>query len=98
MIVMQHWAWLGVDNISGPWYAFWSGIGADIPILFAGLGLVVNAYVLLRRHNCAVHGCWRICHHVVAGHAVCRRHYPIAAPSVEDIAALHLTERQVNGR
>lgn len=91
MIWMQHWAWLGIDNVSGAWYGFWSGIGSDITELFAALGLFGNFYVLLRRHNCEVHGCFRIVRHQVetTGHLVCRRHHPEGAPTAEHIRALH---------
>ena len=62
---------LGLDNASGAWYLWWSGVGADLGIL----GAVVGAY---RRVNCEVHGCWRLGRHATAaGHRVCRRHHPL---------------------
>jgi hypothetical protein len=88
---MQHWYWLGVDNLSGAWYGFWSGIGSDIPIFAAALGLLANFYVLMRHHNCEVHRCWRIVRHQVetTGHRVCRKHHPEGAPTAQQIRDLH---------
>lgn len=54
------WAFLGhifgLDNLSGAWYGFWSGIAGDLSsfAIFGGL------YALMRKHNCDVHGCWRL--------------------------------------
>lgn len=71
---------LGVDDPTGPWYSFWSGFGSDLSYfgVFA---------VLYRKHNCHVHGCWRIGRHLVddTGHVVCARHHPKGAPKVEDL-------------
>ena len=66
--------WLGIDTASGPWYAFWSGFGSDLGEL-AVVGALLN---VARRHNCHVHGCWRVGRHQVEGtpHVVCRRHHP----------------------
>jgi hypothetical protein len=64
---------LGIDDVSGPWYAFWSGFGSDLGEL-AIIGGLVGVY---RRHNCEVHRCWRLGRHVTAaGHRVCRPHHP----------------------
>ena len=64
---------LGLDNLSGPWYGWWSGAGSDIAEL-AIIGGLVN---IARRHNCEVHHCWRIGRHATAGgHQVCRKHHP----------------------
>lgn len=81
---------LGVDNVSGRWYGFWSGFGGDISILAAPL-------VLLRRHNCHTRGCWRIGRHPVEGTAflVCRRHHPDDHPTQLDI--LQRAEQQRDG-
>ena len=38
---------LGIDNLSGRWYGFWSGFFGDVSILSMPL-------ILLRRHNCHV--------------------------------------------
>lgn len=73
---------LGLDNLSGPWYGFWSGIGGDLSILAAPL-------VLLRRHNCHVKGCPRLGRHPVpgTGFVVCRRHHPDEHPTAADVQA-----------
>jgi len=39
---------LGIDDLSGPWYGFWSGIGSDL----AYLGIL---WAIARRGNCHVH-------------------------------------------
>lgn len=71
---------LGLDNLGGRWYGFWSGIGGDASIL------AVPA-VLVRRHNCHVRRCWRLGRHPVAGteYVVCRKHHPDEHPRVEDV-------------
>lgn len=71
---------LGVDDVSGRWYAFWSGFGGD-------LALMATPFTLLRRHNCHVRRCLRIGRHPVAGTTwvVCRRHHPDPAVTREDI-------------
>lgn len=74
--MVTHWLLhvLGVDNVSGPWYGFWSGFGSDLGEL-AIVGGLVN---VASRHKCHVHRCWRIGRHPVAGtlHVACRRHHP----------------------
>lgn len=83
---------LGIDNESGPIYAFWSGFGSDIGEL-AILGGMVTFY---RRHTCHVNHprfCWRWGAHPVEGtpYKTCRRHHP-AVPdrvSAEHIHAAH---------
>lgn len=60
----------GLDNASGRWYLWWSGIGADLTLLAAPV-------VWLRRHNCEIHRCWRLGRHKTeTGHMVCRMHHP----------------------
>lgn len=60
---------LGLDDAGGHWYLFWSGFGADIPILFGVLAL-------LRKHNCHTRGCWRLGRHPGPDGATrCRRHH-----------------------
>jgi hypothetical protein len=80
----MHWLihLLGLDNLSGRWYGFWSGIGGDASIM------AVPA-VILRRHNCHVHGCPRLGRHPVAGteFVVCRRHHPDDHATAEDVKA-----------
>ncbi len=73
------WTWHDPDG-----YNFVSGPLADITLLG-------GAYAILRRHNCAVKGCWRIGRHPVAGtdHIVCRKHHPHDSPTAEQVLAEH---------
>jgi hypothetical protein len=79
---------IGVTNVSGRWYAFWSGFASILERL---IELAVIAFILLRHHNCAVHRCWRIGHRLVDGspYVVCRRHHPSPAPTHAHIISLH---------
>jgi len=62
----------GCDNLSGPWYGFWSGFGSDLGELLLLGGLVT----LVRHHNCHVKGCWKIGHIDPAVHApACGSHH-----------------------
>ena len=74
---------LGIDDASGPIYLFWSGPGADLSEL-AVFGAVA---AWARKHNCAVHGCWRLGRHPVQGtpHVVCRKHHPHGALRASDL-------------
>ncbi len=69
----------GIDNVSGRWYAFWSGFGGDVAILASILAAPVLLY---RKHNCGVKRCWRLAKHDYTDpesgiiHALCRRHHP----------------------
>jgi hypothetical protein len=67
---------LGLDNLSGPWYGFWSGFGSDLTE-FALLGVVIKA---LMHFNCAEKGCWRVGKHSVGGtkYRTCHVHATIA--------------------
>jgi len=65
---------LGMDNLSGAHYGFWSGAGSDISEL-AILGFV---YGMVRKHNCHSRGCWRIGRHLVDGTPWCNRHHETA--------------------
>lgn len=58
---------LGVDDEAGRWYAFWSGFGADLPMLGGVL-------LYLRHHNCHEHGCLRLGHRLSDGTVTCRHH------------------------
>ena len=55
---------LGLDDLSGPWYGFWSGFGSDLGEL-AIVGAIWNHL------NCHENGCWRIARHRTP---YCRRH------------------------
>ena len=78
----MHWILhvMGVDNVSGRWYGFWSGFGGDVAIL----GSVLAAPVLLwRKNECGVRWCWRLGRHGLADpatgvvHELCRKHHPL---------------------
>ena len=68
---------LGVDDVSGPFYAFWSGFGSDLSEI---TGLAAVAYLFWRKHNCHELRCWRIGRYPIGntGYVVCRRHHPRA--------------------
>lgn len=70
---MFHWLLhiTGIDDVSGYWYGFWSGIGSDITE-FTTLGIIWH------RLNCHVDGCYRIGLHHVMGtpYITCRKHHP----------------------
>jgi hypothetical protein len=87
--------WLGLDNVSGAPYAFWSGVGGDVAIIGA---LLSGPVVLLRRHNCHAARCWRIGRYHAAGGAyvVCARHNPGGKPDHARIIAAH--SRHAAGR
>lgn len=70
---------LGLDDVSGPWYAWWSGVGANV-------GLLGGAFVVVRKHQCHVKRCWRIGRHPAGDFHVCRKHHPgIAAPTAQEV-------------
>lgn len=85
------WHWFlhftGSDNVSGPWYGFFSGFGSDL----GEIVLLGALWSILRKHNCAVHHCWRVGRHKVPGteHICCRRHAPGGAPTHEDVIEAH---------
>lgn len=91
---------LGIDYGApyGKWvpYDFWSGFGSDISEFALAISLVGVLYALLRRHNCHVHGCWRIGRHKVDGteYVVCRRHHPTGAPTHEEVLQAHKEAQQ----
>jgi hypothetical protein len=88
-----HWLahFLGLDNLSGSFYGWWSGAGSDL----GEVTLVGAMLMMVRRHNCHVHGCWRVGRHPVAGttYVVCRRHHPDGAPTVQDVTDAHAAAR-----
>jgi hypothetical protein len=63
--------WLGMDNLSGPVYGFWSGFGSDV----SEVALIGAVFGIFRRHNCHERHCWRIGRHVVDGTPWCDRHH-----------------------
>jgi hypothetical protein len=65
---------LGTTNGSGRWYLWWSGMFGNITIFAA----IVLFY---RKHNCHIHGCWRVGRHAATDangveHIVCKHHHP----------------------
>lgn len=74
---MSFWHWLshitGGDNVSGIWYAEWSGFVGNFAI-FASF--FAAAYTLVRKHNCHQTGCWRVGRFQAGDYVVCRRHHP----------------------
>jgi hypothetical protein len=93
---VNHWLAVhtGIVDMSGPYYAFWSGFGSDI----AEFGLVGTAvtgvYQLNRKFNCHQRGCWRVGTHPAAGgqFLLCARHHPDyhgKKPTRELIEQLH---------
>jgi len=81
---------LGVDNLSGPWYGFWSGAGSDI----GELAIVGGLVTLVKHRTCHVHRCWRLGRHQILGtlYTVCRRHHPDG-----HLTASQVAESQVSG-
>jgi hypothetical protein len=77
----------GLDNLSGPFYGFWSGIGSDIGEVTV-IGAALSIYW---KHNCHVKGCWRIGRHQVEGtpHVVCQKHHPDGAPTHVEVLQQH---------
>lgn len=69
---------LGLDNVSGRAYAFWSGFGSDV----TEFGMMAGLLGLFRKHNCHQAWCPRIGHHPWADSAtgltyqLCRKHHP----------------------
>lgn len=70
----------GISSETGPWYAFWSGLGSDI----AEVAILGGVWSLYRKHTCHVDRCWRISRHPVAGtpYIVCRKHHPTVPATV----------------
>jgi hypothetical protein len=62
---------LGIDNLSGRWYGFWSGAGGDI----GQITLIAAVLGAFRKHNCHQRRCWRIGRHLVDGTPWCDRHH-----------------------
>ena len=65
---------LGVTNGGGRWYLWWSG-------MFSNLTIFAAVILFYRKHNCHIHGCWRLGKHTAVDdngleHAVCKHHHP----------------------
>lgn len=70
---------MGLDDASGNWYLWWSGIGAD-------LGMLGGAVALIRKHQCHVTKCWRLGKHQLPDTpwVVCTTHHPEEPPTAKD--------------
>lgn len=90
--VLAH--FFGLDSASGTAYLAWSGVLSDVTEL-AVVGALLG---MLRKHNCSVHGCWRIGRHKVPGtdHTCCRRHTPSGAPTHQDVIRAHQAAREAS--
>lgn len=69
---MWHWFlhYSGIDNPSGPWEAWWAGMGSDL----GELTIVGALFVGLKHHRCHVEKCWRLGHPDQDGRVHCRKH------------------------
>lgn len=81
----------GSDDTTDTEYGFFSGAGSDL----TELAIVGGLITIVRKHNCEVHGCWRLGRHLTsAGHAVCRPHHPDDHLTVTDITAAHVDAKR----
>lgn len=88
------WHWFlhitGSDDVSGPFYGFWSGFGSDL----GEIAIVGGLVTLVRKHTCEVHGCWRLGRHKTLGdHMVCRRHHPEGKITAQHVREAHLRHK-----
>ena len=80
--------WLGLDNVSGPIYAWWSGSGSVI------LPWIVQVLIIILlfwwHHQCGVDGCLRYARRTTAaGERACWVHHPVQGRTAADIHAAH---------
>jgi hypothetical protein len=86
----QHFFGFEAGGGNGSHYLFWSGSGSDLGELSIVIAIFSLLYAMLRKHNCEVHGCWRIGRHdTAAGHTVCRRHHPDGNLTAEQVVIAH---------
>ena len=80
--------WLGIDNVSGPAYAWWSGSGSVLlPPILNGFAL---ALVFWWHNQCHVTGCyWYARRKTAAGERACWKHHPRQRRTAGDIHAAH---------
>lgn len=80
--------WLGMANVAGPIYAFWSGSGSVLlPWFLNGLTL---AGLFWWHNQCHVHRCyWYARRKTAAGEPACWRHHPEPKRTVEDLHEAH---------
>ena len=84
---------LGMDNLAGGQYGFWSGFGSDL----AEFGMLGALLGVLRKHNCHRRGCPRVGRHRIEGTdwVVCRHHHPTGGEMrAEDLQQMR--DRQVH--
>ena len=93
---VNHWLAVhtGIVDMSGPYYAFWTGFGADLAEFSLVGAAFTGLYHLNRKYNCNQRGCWRIGTHSAAGDKflLCYRHHPDyqgRKPTHEMIARIH---------
>ena len=84
----------GTDDLSGPWYGFWSGFGSDLAELTLIGAVATGVYQIVRKYNCHEPRCWRVGTHPAAGgqFLLCYRHHPDfqgKRPTHEMIERLH---------
>jgi hypothetical protein len=86
----MHWLshWLGLDNVAGPIYAFFSGSGSVfLPPVLSVLGV---AAVFWWHHQCHVHHCYRYARRLTAANErACGKHHPEPKRTVHDIHRAH---------
>lgn len=67
---------LGLDDATGHWYLFWSGIGSDI----SEIALLGGLAAFWRQHKCHTRRCWRFARHPHERDGVtyrlCAKHHP----------------------
>lgn len=99
----MHWLYVhaGLSSSAGVWYLFPSGPLSYLTLL----SLIAATWAIVRKHNCEVHGCWRVGRHkTLAGHCVCRKHHPdghLTAAAVTEahaVAKAVFTEQPPDGR
>lgn len=86
------WHWwlhvLGIDNVSGRPYAWWSGSGSVILPPLITLGGI--AALWWWHHQCGVHHCyWPSRRLTAANERACWRHHPHPKRTAEDIRKAH---------
>ena len=80
--------WLGLDNVAGRIYAFWSGSGSVVIPPFLSALIILAAFWW--HHQCTVHGCyWYARRTTAAGERACWKHHPHKKRTAGDIRAAH---------
>lgn len=79
---------LGLTNVSGRAYAFWSGAGSVLLPWIMQAGTI--ALLFWWHHQCHVHRCCRYARRATAaGERACGRHHPEGRRTAADIRAAH---------